>query len=57
MNMLATLEVRATNYSAQKLYEQLGFTKAGVRKGYYIDNQEDAIIMWAELPGHQIIHG
>lgn len=44
-----TLEVRTSNYTAQGLYEQLGFVKAGVRKGYYVDNQEDAIIMWAEL--------
>lgn len=44
-----TLEVRASNYTAQKLYEQLGFVKAGLRRGYYVDNQEDAIIMWAEL--------
>lgn len=44
-----TLEVRVTNTPAQHLYEQLGFSKAGVRKGYYADNQEDAIIMWADL--------
>ncbi|MDR3586533.1 MAG: ribosomal protein S18-alanine N-acetyltransferase [Desulfosporosinus sp.] len=44
-----TLEVRVSNSSAQSLYKRLGFTIAGVRKGYYADNQEDAIIMWAEL--------
>ena len=44
-----TLEVRLTNYPAQRLYDRLGFVKAGVRKGYYSDNQEDAIIMWLEL--------
>lgn len=44
-----TLEVRASNSSAQQLYERLGFVKAGVRKGYYSDNREDAIIMWLDL--------
>lgn len=44
-----TLEVRVSNASAQKLYERLGFKSAGVRKGYYIDNKEDAIIMWKEI--------
>ena len=44
-----TLEVRLSNKAAQKLYERLGFAKAGVRKGYYSDNQEDALIMWLEL--------
>lgn len=45
-----TLEVRATNRVAQSLYSKLGFVPAGVRKGYYSDNQEDAVIMWCELP-------
>ncbi|NEW07048.1 ribosomal protein S18-alanine N-acetyltransferase [Paenibacillus sp. SYP-B3998] len=45
-----TLEVRASNYVAQNLYEKLGFRSVGVRKGYYTDNREDAIIMWADLP-------
>lgn len=40
-----TLEVRATNYPAQALYEKYGFQKVGVRRGYYTDNNEDAIIM------------
>jgi len=44
-----TLEVRVSNNQAQSLYKRLGFTSAGVRKGYYADNGEDAIIMWAEL--------
>jgi [ribosomal protein S18]-alanine N-acetyltransferase len=44
-----TLEVRVSNLSAQSLYTRLGFVSAGVRKGYYTDNQEDAIIMWKEL--------
>lgn len=45
-----TLEVRATNRVAQSLYTKFGFVPAGVRKGYYSDNQEDAVIMWCELP-------
>lgn len=44
-----TLEVRVTNTTAQQLYTKLGFKPAGVRKRYYSDNQEDAIIMWASL--------
>lgn len=45
-----TLEVRTSNRVAQGLYEKLGFYGVGVRRGYYTDNQEDAIIMWADLP-------
>jgi ribosomal-protein-alanine N-acetyltransferase len=45
-----TLEVRASNQIAQSLYHKLGFEPGGIRKGYYTDNREDAIIMWAELP-------
>ncbi|HEY8392213.1 MAG TPA: ribosomal protein S18-alanine N-acetyltransferase [Capillibacterium sp.] len=41
-----TLEVRASNYAAQRLYEEFGFVKTGVRPRYYQDNQEDAYIMW-----------
>ncbi len=44
-----TLEVRVSNENAQKLYAKLGFKAAGMRKKYYADNQEDAIIMWASL--------
>ena len=42
-----TLEVRASNRGAQELYRHFGFAPAGVRKGYYADDGEDAIIMWA----------
>ncbi|MFC2020879.1 ribosomal protein S18-alanine N-acetyltransferase, partial [Chloroflexota bacterium] len=42
---IVTLEVRVSNTVAQKLYTKYGFTEAGVRKGYYTDNREDAIIM------------
>ncbi|CAM3623710.1 ribosomal protein S18-alanine N-acetyltransferase [Marinicrinis lubricantis] len=44
-----TLEVRVSNEVAQNLYRKLGFREAGIRKNYYSDNQEDALIMWAEL--------
>ena len=44
-SQVVTLEVRATNSAAQALYEKYGFTKAGVRRGYYTDNREDALIM------------
>lgn len=44
-----TLEVRTSNYSAQSLYKKLGFAVAGIRKEYYSDTHEDALIMWAEL--------
>lgn len=44
-----TLEVRPSNTRALCLYGKLGFYSVGVRKGYYTDNQEDALIMWAEL--------
>ena len=42
-----TLEVRASNRGAQSLYSRFGFAPAGVRKGYYADTGEDAIVMWA----------
>jgi ribosomal-protein-alanine N-acetyltransferase len=44
-----TLEVRVSNHAARQLYKRLGFVSAGIRKGYYNDNQEDAIIMWKHL--------
>ena len=40
-----TLEVRASNLVAQKLYSRYGFSRMGQRHGYYLDNREDAIIM------------
>ena len=42
-----TLEVRATNEAAQSLYREFGFAPAGIRKNYYSEIGEDAIIMWA----------
>lgn len=44
-----TLEVRISNAVAQRLYEKFGFISQGVRKNYYEDNDEDALIMWADL--------
>jgi ribosomal-protein-alanine N-acetyltransferase len=47
-----TLEVRVSNEGAIKLYERLGFTGRGIRRGYYTDNREDALIMWRDAdPG------
>ena len=43
-----TLEVRASNLVAQNLYSKYGFIKTGVRRSYYLDNREDAIIMSTE---------
>ena len=44
-----TLEVRASNIVAQNLYKKYGFKMGGIRKEYYSDNKEDAIIMWNQL--------
>jgi ribosomal-protein-alanine N-acetyltransferase len=43
-----TLEVRISNTDAIRLYERLGFETRGIRRGYYTDNREDALIMWRE---------
>ena len=43
-----TLEVRVSNTGAIALYEGLGFETRGVRRGYYTDNREDALIMWRD---------
>jgi [ribosomal protein S18]-alanine N-acetyltransferase len=43
-----TLEVRVSNVDAIQLYERLGFEARGIRRGYYTDNREDALIMWRE---------
>ncbi len=43
-----TLEVRVSNEPAISLYTKYGFNSLGTRKGYYQDNNEDALIMWTE---------
>ena len=43
-----TLEVRVSNVGAIQLYEGLGFRSRGIRRGYYTDNREDALIMWRD---------
>ncbi len=44
-----TLEVRKSNQAAQQLYHSLGFVERGVRKGYYSDDGEDALVMVLDL--------
>ena len=43
-----TLEVRSSNEPAKALYRNFGFKEEGLRKGYYEDNGEDAVIMWRD---------
>jgi len=43
-----TLEVRVSNESAIRLYRRLGFRSRGMRRNYYTDNHEDALIMWKD---------
>lgn len=47
----AILEVRESNLTAQNLYKKFGFNKIGIRKNYYSDNEEDAIVMMLVLDG------
>jgi ribosomal-protein-alanine N-acetyltransferase len=44
-----SLEVRVSNTVAQGLYRKLGFQNGGIRKRYYTDNNEDAIVMWVNI--------
>ncbi len=46
---MATLEVRASNFGAQTLYQRFGFEVAGMRPRYYRDNQEDALLMTVDF--------
>jgi len=51
-----TLEVRVSNDGAQAMYREFGFAPAGIRKNYYTETNEDAIVMWAhdiDLPAHR----
>ena len=43
-----TLEVRVSNADAIGLYENLGFVRQGIRRAYYTDNREDALVMWRD---------
>src|SRR4029077_11526282 len=43
-----TLEVRVSNSAAQAMYRQFGFRPSGVRKNYYVETNEDALVMWAD---------
>jgi ribosomal-protein-alanine N-acetyltransferase len=43
-----SLEVRVSNWGAQRLYGRFGFRPVGVRKGYYQETNEDALVMWAD---------
>jgi ribosomal-protein-alanine N-acetyltransferase len=45
---IITLEVRASNAAAQHLYQKYGFSQVGLRRGYYKDNREDAVLMTIE---------
>ncbi len=45
---MMTLEVRESNSVAQRLYEKYGFSRHGVRRHYYSDDGEDAVVMWSE---------
>jgi ribosomal-protein-alanine N-acetyltransferase len=42
-----TLEVRVSNTGAQALYRKFGFAPAGIRRNYYVETNEDALVMWA----------
>jgi ribosomal-protein-alanine N-acetyltransferase len=48
-----TLEVRVSNVGAISLYERFGFRPKGVRRGYYTDNREDALIMWRDADAEE----
>lgn len=47
--VLMTLEARVSNTVAQSLYRKLDFQNGGIRKGYYTDNQENALVMWVKF--------
>lgn len=48
-----TLEVRMNNQAAQKMYAKYGFRAEGIRKNYYPDTKEDAVIMWKYFPFYE----
>ena len=43
-----SLEVRVTNWGAQRMYARFGFRPVGIRKGYYQETNEDAVVMWTD---------
>jgi ribosomal-protein-alanine N-acetyltransferase len=49
----ATLEVRRSNVAALKLYQKFGFSVSGVRRGYYSNPEEDALVLWRDRPSHR----
>lgn len=49
-----TLEARRSNQGALSLYRQFGFQAVGIRPKYYVEDQEDAVVMLLELPGGQL---
>ncbi|WP_077624180.1 ribosomal protein S18-alanine N-acetyltransferase [Sediminibacillus massiliensis] len=44
-----SLEVRVSNITAQNMYKKFGLTPGGIRRNYYTDNGEDALVMWVKL--------
>ncbi|MDX8047577.1 ribosomal protein S18-alanine N-acetyltransferase [Gracilibacillus sp. S3-1-1] len=44
-----SLEVRVSNLTAQRMYKKFGMEPGGIRKNYYSDNQEDALVLWVKL--------
>jgi ribosomal-protein-alanine N-acetyltransferase len=48
-----TLEVRVSNSGAQAMYRKFGFQPAGIRRNYYVETNEDALVMWAEDLGSE----
>lgn len=49
-----TLEVRKSNQVAINLYKKYGFVEAGIRKDYYVDEREDAIVMWKIIEREEV---
>jgi len=44
-----SLEVRESNMVAQRMYQKFGLVRAGIRKNYYTDDGEDAVVMWVSI--------
>jgi ribosomal-protein-alanine N-acetyltransferase len=52
-----SLEVRVTNWRAQRLYARFGFRPVGIRRNYYAELREDALIMWTDDLGSEAYAG